>query len=79
MSDRLLLRVGEAADALGVSRSSLYALIQAGVVPAIRLGASLRVPRVQLEQLINERAATAANGDGSEVETDDRRPRSNRG
>lgn len=50
--EKLLLRVREAAELLGVSRSHLYELIQAGRVPVVRLGASVRVPRVWLERLV---------------------------
>lgn len=57
-SERLLLRVGEAAEALGVSRSHMYELIQAGRVPVVHLGASVRVPRAWLTRFVeNETAA----------------------
>lgn len=46
--ERLLLRVGEAADLLGVSRSQAYWLIREGRVPALRLGHSIRVPTAAL-------------------------------
>jgi len=54
-SERLLLTVSEAAETLGVSRSHLYNLIQQGHLPTIRLGASVRIPRVWLERYIEER------------------------
>ena len=40
----LLLRPAEAAAALGIGRSKAYELIASGVIPSIRLGASVRVP-----------------------------------
>lgn len=55
--ERLLLRVPEAAEALGVSRSHMYELIQAGRVPVVRLGASVRVPRAWLVRLVEEETA----------------------
>jgi excisionase family DNA binding protein len=47
---RLLLRPGEVAEMLGVSRSTVYALITAGHLPVVRLG-SRRVARVPLYAL----------------------------
>jgi excisionase family DNA binding protein len=44
MSERLLLRPAEAADAIGVSRARAYELIAAGVIPHIKIGTSIRVP-----------------------------------
>jgi excisionase family DNA binding protein len=48
---KVLLRVAEASDALSVSRSTLYQLIQQGVVPVVRIGRSVRVPRQALERI----------------------------
>src|SRR4051794_18040933 len=42
--DRILLRVHEAAEALGISRSRMYELLGAGAVPALKLGRSTRIP-----------------------------------
>lgn len=53
----LLLRVGEAAVLLGVSRSKLYELLHSGEVPSIRVGSSLRVPRRHLLSWIEEKTA----------------------
>ncbi|MDP2859297.1 MAG: helix-turn-helix domain-containing protein [Bacillota bacterium] len=44
-TERLLLTVSEAAEQLNVSRSHLYGLVQQGMVPTIRLGRSVRIPR----------------------------------
>jgi excisionase family DNA binding protein len=44
MTDRLMLRVIETAEALGVSRSKAYELIAAGEIPSVRLGGCVRVP-----------------------------------
>lgn len=41
--DHLLLRVGKAAELLDVSRSTMYALIHRGLVPAKRIGNSIRI------------------------------------
>ena len=54
-TEKLLLSVPEAAEALGVSRSHLYSLIQQGRLPTIRLGCSVRIPKAWLERYIEER------------------------
>ena len=40
----MLLRVGEAAECLGISRSKCYELIASGDLPSIKLGQSVRIP-----------------------------------
>ena len=57
MTDRLMLRVVEAAQALGVSRAKAYALIAAGEIPSVRLGGCVRVPVEALRSWI-ERQTT---------------------
>lgn len=68
---KLLLRVGDAAEACSISKSRAYELINAGVLPALRLGpkGSWRVSVVALEAWINERAAAAQDGNGPEEGT----------
>lgn len=44
MADKLMLRVKETAESLGVSRAKAYELIAAGEIPSVRLGGSVRVP-----------------------------------
>ena len=56
-SEKLLLKVSEAAEALGISRSHCYELIQSGRLPTIRLGASVRVPACWLRQFVEEQTA----------------------
>lgn len=56
-NEKLLLRVSEAAEVLGISRSHCYELIQAGKLPTIRLGASVRIPRAWLSRFIEEETA----------------------
>ena len=52
MSEPLLLRVGEAAERLGISRSRCYQLINAGIIPVIDLAGTRRIPLAGLEGLI---------------------------
>ncbi|WP_102509487.1 helix-turn-helix domain-containing protein [Sanguibacter massiliensis] len=48
------LTVGEVADAMRVSRMTVYRLVHAGEMPAIRVGKSFRVPASALEQYLAE-------------------------
>jgi excisionase family DNA binding protein len=47
-----LLTVLEVARILRVSRNRAYELVRLGVVPAIRLGRQVRVPRSALERCV---------------------------
>lgn len=49
---RELLTPAEAADRLRVSRSSIYRLVAAGTLPAVRVGASIRVRADDLDELL---------------------------
>jgi excisionase family DNA binding protein len=46
------LSVGEAADLLGICRSTLYRAIKDGEIPVIRIGRRYRVPTARLAQLL---------------------------
>lgn len=49
--DKILLTVGEAAEALGLSRSTVYSqLIHQPGFPVVRLGGSVRVNRQRLQE-----------------------------
>lgn len=50
--DPLVMSVDQAALALGISRTLAYALVREGVVPSIRLGRRLLVPRRRLMTLV---------------------------
>ncbi len=54
--DKLLLKPAEAAEALGVGRSKIYALLAAGELPVVRVGHSVRVPHEALRRWVMERA-----------------------
>ena len=59
MTERLLYRPTEAADAIGVSRARMYELIAAGVIPSIRIdGTSIRVPVDALRAWIDRQLET---------------------
>lgn len=56
---RATLTVTEAAEILGISRSSAYELVNTGDIPALRLGRRIVVPRAALDALLE----TAQNSD----------------
>ena len=45
----LLLRPEEAVELLGISRSKIYAMLAEGILPQIRCGKSVRIPRDALQ------------------------------
>ena len=49
-----VLRMPEAARALGISRSQIYSLAARGEIPIVRIGASLRVPAAALDRWLEE-------------------------
>lgn len=50
--DKLLLAPTEAASALGIGRSKLYELLQAGELASVRIGACRRVPAEALHNFL---------------------------
>lgn len=57
--DRLLISIREAAAILGVSPSTAYRLARENRIPVIRIGASVRVNRRQLEAWIEAHTEAA--------------------
>ena len=58
-SHRLVLTVPEVAAELQIPASTVYDLIRRGVIPAVRVGKRLRVPKRRLEDWINGRQEAA--------------------
>jgi excisionase family DNA binding protein len=56
----LVMTVGDAAKLLGISRGLAYELVRQGVIPSIRLGRRLVIPRRRLMALVDEMAAGGA-------------------
>lgn len=50
---RLTMSAAEAARELGVSRNRIYELCAAGMLPHVRFGRTLRLPRRALDEAIN--------------------------
>ena len=59
MERQLLLKVDEAADRIGVSRSMVYKLIATGELPRVKVGRSLRIPVGELDRWLNQKLASA--------------------
>jgi excisionase family DNA binding protein len=52
--EKLLLKPSEVCQVMGVGRSLVYSLIAQGVIPSVRLGRSIRVPKASLEKWISD-------------------------
>ena len=61
-----VLRVEQAARVLGIGRNTAYKMINEGVLPALRLGRRLVVPKPALQRLLNDPAAFARGRHGRE-------------
>lgn len=57
---KLLLTPAEVAEALGIGRTRVYALIGTGHIPSIRIGGSVRVPVDSLKAWVTQQAAEGA-------------------
>ena len=60
MTERLLYRATEVAEAIAVSRAQAYSLIAAGVIPSIRVGNQIRVSAEALREWIAKQHKSAA-------------------
>jgi len=49
-----LFRVSEVAEILGIPRPSVYSHIRCGALPAVKLGATVLIPRSTLLALLGE-------------------------
>lgn len=54
LDHKLLLRVGDAADRLSISRAYLYEQIAAGRIRTIKIGAATRIPVAELDRFVKE-------------------------
>ncbi len=58
--EKLLLKVPEAAELVGLGRSKLYELMKAGEIPAIRIGRGVRIPANGLREWVARQTEAAA-------------------
>lgn len=59
MTSPILLTPVEAARALGIGRSKVYELLQAGVLESVHIGSCRRIPAVALSDLVARLRAPA--------------------
>ena len=55
---RLLLTPEEAAQALGISRATLYPMLVRKQIPSIRIGGSRRIPVAALQEYVQDQLGT---------------------
>src|SRR5689334_17543606 len=67
--DRLLLRPREAAEAIGLARSTTYALIRSGEIPSIIIGRSVRISVASLRKWIEARGVRSKQPSGPQAES----------
>ena len=51
---KLTYSVQEAGQALGIGRNSAYEAVRAGLIPSVRIGKRLVVPRAGIERLLEQ-------------------------
>jgi excisionase family DNA binding protein len=51
---RLVLSVPEAGELLGLGRNAAYEAVRKGVIPVIRIGRTLRVPKAAFDRLLEQ-------------------------
>lgn len=59
---KLLYRVSEAAEALGLSREMVYLLMARGQLRYVKIGAARRIAAQELERFVAERMAATLTG-----------------
>ncbi len=57
---RLLLRIPEAAETLGIGRTKIYELIATGELPTIRVGRAVRISVSTLQKWVETREQQGA-------------------
>lgn len=62
MGTALLLRAREVQTLLGLSRSKVYELMQAGELPTVRVGRAVRVPRDGLAAWLRRQSMVDGSG-----------------
>ena len=56
---QLLLTVDEAAEALALSRSTIYRLLKSGDLVATRIGTAVRIPESSVRRFVDARTRVA--------------------
>lgn len=58
-NEKLVLRVPEAGELLGISRAQAYLMVKRGVLPIIRLGRRIVIPTAALNRLLENASPQA--------------------
>jgi len=66
--ERVLLDLEEAAEVMGVERTTVYRLVRAGEIPALKIGKLWKVPKDLLLEWIHDQARANLQGDGDAEE-----------
>lgn len=53
-TDKLLLSVRDTCEQISIGRTTFYMLVNAGIIPTVKLGGKRLVPKSALEQLISD-------------------------
>ena len=61
--NRLMLRVNEAAEVLGIGRTTVYELVAKGELPTVRIGRSVRIPISAIEAWVEANTEGVSSGD----------------
>ncbi len=57
--ERRLLRIPEAATALGIGRTTLYEMVRRGEIPIVRIGRAVRIPATAIDVWVADRTRQA--------------------
>ncbi len=60
MNDRAVLKPVDVAEMLGVTSGRVYQLIGKGIIPAVRIGGALRIPRAAWDAWLRRQQRNAA-------------------
>jgi len=63
-SEKLLYKVPEVSEITGLGTSTIWRMIWNGVLPACRIGGTVRVPPGAIKQIIKEHTSTAGLSNG---------------
>ncbi len=63
LSSKAWFTVAEAADYVGLGRTTTYQLVRSGTIPSVRFGRVWRIPRVKLDEYLAQQVTAADRGD----------------
>ncbi|ABW15648.1 DNA binding domain, excisionase family [Parafrankia sp. EAN1pec] len=62
---KLLLTPAEAAELLGVGRTTIYELMNSGDIPSVRIGRARRIPSVDLVAFVDRLRGVVRDGEAA--------------